>query len=242
MPAVGPAAPGRRTGRRPRRGPHPRDRHVHGRCGLPRSPALALEHRVVRLDLRGHGDSPAPPGPYASPTSPATSSGSSTASASSAPRSVGCPSAAWSACTMAANDAGADRAPRGRMRRRRPGLTRGLARSRTQGPRGGHGRVEDLVVERWGYARSRPEIGRLIRTMLAATPPEGYASCCDAIAAMDLRADLSRIMAPTLLLAGRDDPAAPPSAALEMAASIPDGGSRSSRAQRTSPTWSARPP
>jgi 3-oxoadipate enol-lactonase len=45
--------------------------------------------------------------------------------------------------------------------------------------------------------------------MLAATPDEGYAGCCEAIAAMDLRDGLGSIAAPTLVIAGGDDPATP---------------------------------
>ena len=58
--------------------------------------------------------------------------------------------------------------------------------------------------------------------MLAATSPDGYASCCEAIAGMDLRPALPLVTAPALLLAGSDDPAAPPSVALEMAAAMPN--------------------
>ncbi len=46
--------------------------------------------------------------------------------------------------------------------------------------------------------------------MVAATPAEGYASCCAAIQTMDLRADLPGIAAPVLAIAGADDPATPP--------------------------------
>jgi 3-oxoadipate enol-lactonase len=46
--------------------------------------------------------------------------------------------------------------------------------------------------------------------MVASIPAEGYAGCCEAIAAMDLRADLPGIAVPTLALAGAEDPATPP--------------------------------
>ena len=49
-----------------------------------------------------------------------------------------------------------------------------------------------------------------LRAQLAHTPAEGYAACCEAIAAMDLRPDLNRIKAPTLCIAAREDPATPP--------------------------------
>ncbi|MBF8194686.1 alpha/beta fold hydrolase, partial [Nonomuraea sp. K274] len=42
---------------------------------------------------------------------------------------------------------------------------------------------------------------------LAATDPAGYAACCDALAAYDLRDALAAIKTPTLVIAGRDDPA-----------------------------------
>ncbi|MEU3479882.1 3-oxoadipate enol-lactonase [Streptomyces sp. NPDC033753] len=63
--------------------------------------------------------------------------------------------------------------------------------------------------------------GRLVDDLLAADP-EGYAACCDALAAYDLRDELARITAPTLVLAGRADPATPPAHARELADGIPD--------------------
>jgi len=45
--------------------------------------------------------------------------------------------------------------------------------------------------------------------MLRNTPAEGYAGCCEAIRGADLRDRLEAIRAPTLVIAGADDPAAP---------------------------------
>jgi 3-oxoadipate enol-lactonase len=46
--------------------------------------------------------------------------------------------------------------------------------------------------------------------MFAATPDEGYAACCEAIASMDIREDIGKITAATLVIAGTADPATPP--------------------------------
>jgi 3-oxoadipate enol-lactonase len=58
--------------------------------------------------------------------------------------------------------------------------------------------------------------------MVSSVPAEGYAGCCEAIAAMDLRDDLPRIAAPTLALAGAEDPATPPEHLEYIAKHIPD--------------------
>jgi 3-oxoadipate enol-lactonase/4-carboxymuconolactone decarboxylase len=52
--------------------------------------------------------------------------------------------------------------------------------------------------------------------------PEAYAACCDALAAFDLRDRLAAIRVPTLLIAGRDDPATPPSHLRDIADAVPD--------------------
>jgi 3-oxoadipate enol-lactonase len=46
--------------------------------------------------------------------------------------------------------------------------------------------------------------------MISSIPAEGYAGCCEAIATMDMRSDLQRIAAPTLVIAGAQDPSIPP--------------------------------
>ncbi|WP_127940941.1 4-carboxymuconolactone decarboxylase [Nonomuraea polychroma] len=55
---------------------------------------------------------------------------------------------------------------------------------------------------------------------LATVDPEGYAACCDALSAYDLRDALTAIKAPTLVVAGRDDPATPPAHARQLADGI----------------------
>ena len=69
------------------------------------------------------------------------------------------------------------------------------------------------MLARWftpAFAQANPEVIERIRGVLCSTSPEGYAGCCEALAALDLRAELAQIVAPTLVLAGEDDPATPP--------------------------------
>ncbi|MEU0036936.1 3-oxoadipate enol-lactonase [Streptomyces sp. NPDC006333] len=63
-------------------------------------------------------------------------------------------------------------------------------------------------------------VPRLIEDLRTADP-EAYAACCDALAAFDLRDRLASITAPTLLVAGREDPATPPAHLREIADAVP---------------------
>lgn len=54
-----------------------------------------------------------------------------------------------------------------------------------------------------------------------AADPEAYAACCDALGAFDLRERLAEISVPTLLIAGRQDPATPPAHLREIADAVP---------------------
>ena len=90
--------------------------------------------------------------------------------------------------------------------------------------RDGTAAIADVVVGRWftpGFAARSPAVVDAHRAMLLATSPEGYASCCEAIAGMDLRRDLPAATVPTLVIAGAADPATPPSFAEEIAGGIP---------------------
>jgi 3-oxoadipate enol-lactonase len=89
---------------------------------------------------------------------------------------------------------------------------------------GGIGSVVAEVVDRWftpAFRRATPDQVERAAAMLRATPDEGYAGCCEALAAMDLRAGLPAITAPTLVIAGSDDPATPPTQAEAIVATIP---------------------
>ncbi|MFD8449346.1 bifunctional 3-oxoadipate enol-lactonase/4-carboxymuconolactone decarboxylase PcaDC [Streptomyces coelicoflavus] len=63
-------------------------------------------------------------------------------------------------------------------------------------------------------------VPRLVRDHRDADP-DAYAACCDALAAFDLRARVGEIAAPTLLIAGREDPATPPVHLRELADAVP---------------------
>jgi 3-oxoadipate enol-lactonase len=77
-----------------------------------------------------------------------------------------------------------------------------------------HG-IEPMVepaLDRWlppDVRRERPDLEEHLRAMVASTPPDGYAGCCAAIRDMDLRPRLAAIEAPTLVVAGSDDPSTP---------------------------------
>jgi 3-oxoadipate enol-lactonase len=60
-----------------------------------------------------------------------------------------------------------------------------------------------------GFAERQPGTAKALIDMLRATSAEGYAACCEAIGEFDLRDGLTRISAPTLVIAGEDDPATP---------------------------------
>ena len=69
-----------------------------------------------------------------------------------------------------------------------------------------------LTMERWFTKdfrdRAPPVIARMTEMFLK-TSPEGYVGCIEAIRDMDHRALLAKITAPTLVIAGRHDPATP---------------------------------
>jgi 3-oxoadipate enol-lactonase len=88
----------------------------------------------------------------------------------------------------------------------------------------GVGAIADAVVERWftpAFREGRPEIAEWARRMLLETPDEGYAGCCEAVRDADLSDTLGTISASALVIAGADDPAAPPDQAESIRDSIP---------------------
>jgi 3-oxoadipate enol-lactonase len=68
------------------------------------------------------------------------------------------------------------------------------------------------TMERWfsdEFREREPETVADMTRMLLKTDVEGYSACCDAIREMDHRALLAKIVAPTLVIAGRLDSATP---------------------------------
>jgi 3-oxoadipate enol-lactonase len=184
-----------------------------GEMWQPQIATLGEHFRVVRYDHRGHGGSPVPPGPYQM----ADLGGDvlalldhlGVARAHLAGSSMGGMAAMWVAAHAP------DRVDRLAL----------LCTSALLGPPsmwverasavrdGGMAAIAEATVARWftpGFARQHAGVVGWARRLLTSTPPEGYASCCAAIETMDLTGDLPAITAPTLVIAGADDPATPP--------------------------------
>ncbi len=181
----------------------------------PQVEALGDRFRLLRYDLRGHGSSPAPAGPY----SIADLGGDLLAlldririeRANICGLSIGAMAAMWVAAhtpervqrlVLCCTSARFDDEVRATYRERAA-----LAR------RGGLEPIADAVLSRWftpSFMKTQPQAVERMRRVLIATSREGYAGCCEALAAMDLRSDLRSITAPTLVIAGQDDPATPP--------------------------------
>jgi len=190
----------------------------------PQMPRLFHDFRVVRYDHRGHGRSPVPPGPYH-----LSDLGRDLLNlvdrleldrVSFCGISLGGMVGLW----LAAHEpARLDRlviccaAPR--MLHPEDYAARAV-----QVRRAGMSSVADAVLARWftpTFVSSQPDTVDSIRRLLVSTPAEGYAATCEALAAMDQRGDLQRIVAPTLLMAAEHDQSTPPEQSLEMAKRIP---------------------
>ena len=85
----------------------------------------------------------------------------------------------------------------------------------------GTGAIVDGALQRWLTAEADAKVVEHARAMLLSTPAEGYARCCEALRDADLAPDLSRIAAPTLVLAGAEDPTVTPADAVALAGAIP---------------------
>jgi 3-oxoadipate enol-lactonase len=190
----------------------------------PQVAALRREFRVVTYDHRGHGGSPLPPGPYALDDLAVD-------------------------LLRLLDDLGLETAhlcglSLGGMVAMRlativPGRVERLALLCTSARLGpatawneraamvrarGTAAVADGAVERWftpAWTAAHAAAVAEIHAMLLATPREGYAACCEAIAGMDLVGDLAGIRAPTLVVAAAEDPATPPDHARDIAERIP---------------------
>ncbi|SFU81317.1 3-oxoadipate enol-lactonase [Pseudoduganella namucuonensis] len=89
----------------------------------------------------------------------------------------------------------------------------------------GLGGIADGAASRWfgaGFAeREAPTVARMTDA-LRAQDPAGYAACCEALAAADMRGALHAVPAPTLIIAGSLDPVTTVADAEAMRAEIGD--------------------
>lgn len=70
----------------------------------------------------------------------------------------------------------------------------------------------DGTIERWftaDFREKEPAFVDKVRTMVAATPPQGYAACATAIKELATTPLLEKIAVPTCILVGADDPSTP---------------------------------
>jgi 3-oxoadipate enol-lactonase len=186
---------------------------------------LADSHRVIRYDLRGHGGSPVVPGPYSVADMAGdilhlldergidrfAYAGVSLGGAIGLQVAVTVPERLTHLVVMAS----AARFPDP------PSWKERADRVRAEG-------TEFLVPSRigaWvtpGFAQAHPDETERLLQMLRGTPREGYAACCETIEPFDVRDRLAEITAPTLVIAGADDPATPPDTVWSIADGIPD--------------------
>jgi 3-oxoadipate enol-lactonase len=184
-------------------------------------PVLQRHFRLLRFELRGHGEagarSPAPAGPYSMAelgtdvlglmrdygVTTAAYCGISIGGmiglwlAANAPERISSLVVCCAAITpMPSRQAWLDRAA--------------LVRS------AGMAAISEMTRPRWftaDFIARQPAAVSAVLDMLLGTDPQGYAGCADAIADLDLNPlapALGAIKAPTLVLAGAEDPAAPP--------------------------------
>jgi 3-oxoadipate enol-lactonase len=180
---------------------------------------------VISFDQRGHGGSPVPPGPYAisdlGEDVVALMDQLGIERASYVGLSIGGMAGIW---------LGANAAERlGRLvlictSAYAPPASRWHERVSAVRAAGNTDVIADAVVERWftpAWSAAHPDRVAAHRAMIAGTDPDGYCSCCEAIADMDLRDSLPAVSVPTLVISAVDDLALPPEHQRLIAEGIP---------------------
>jgi 3-oxoadipate enol-lactonase len=189
----------------------------------PQADALAERFRLIRYDTRGHGGSDIPPGPYSIDDVgqdvldlldhlglerahfAGLSLGGMTGMwlGANAPERVDRLVLLCTSAKLGPPEMWADRADTVREQ--------------------GTGAIVETTLTRWfteGY-RERHDVSA-VRAMFESIDDEGYASTCGVIEHMDQLATLANIAAPTLVIAGAQDPATPPEHAERLVAAIPN--------------------
>lgn len=173
---------------------------------------LTERFRVVRIDHRGHGGSPVPPGPYRV----ADLAGDVLATLDA----LGLDRVAWCGLSMGGCVGMylASEAPE-RISRLTLCCTSSYwpdasvwADRISAVEAGGTAAVAEAVVARWftpAFAAAHPDVVADAVRQVAETSDEGYAACCAALRDFDHRGRLGAITARTLVVAGSADPSTP---------------------------------
>lgn len=195
----------------------------------PQVEALEGRYRVVALDLRGHGASDAPAGPYSMDMLADDVAGAVTA--------LGLEKVCFAGLSIGGMIGQA-------MALRHPGLLTGLVLASTtsrlppnasqlwderftQVRKGGMATQVAPTLERWftpACREQRPALMSRVAGMITGTPVAGFMGCGQAILGLDLADRLPGIALPTLVLVGRQDPGTPVAASEAIHGAIP--GSR----------------
>ena len=188
--------------------------------------ALLKQHfTVLRVDIRGHGKSPAPPPPY-------TMAGLAE-DVHALFGNLGISETAWLGVSLG-----------GMMGLtyaiHHPGvITRLVLGDTTSGyPEAAHAGWRERIgfvrergtaavvqgtLSRWftpGFAEREPKVAEHFAGIISATPPDGFIGCCEAIIGYNVAADLGKVRCPTLVMVGEEDQATPPAMAQALAAGI----------------------
>jgi 3-oxoadipate enol-lactonase len=190
----------------------------------PQMRALTQVFRVIRYDRRGHGKSSVPPGPYSIERFGRD--------ALAILDDLNIPKAHWCGISMGGMVGqwlGANAPERiGKLvladtTCHYPDPANWIDRIKAVRD-GGLAAVADTVIAGWlteDFRIREPQIAATMRSMLVATPVEGYIACCEALSRLDLRADLPKIKSPTLVIAGRFDKSTPIAAGEMIRSNIP---------------------
>jgi 3-oxoadipate enol-lactonase len=185
---------------------------------------LSGRFRVVRYDLRGHGGSSAPPGPYTmeqlADDVPALLDALGIAKAHLAGTSLGGMLAQQVGIRHGdrllsltlANTAAQQGMPQAWQDR--------IAVARQQGVAA----LAEPTLQRWftpAFLQQQPQEVARIRAIVEGTSVEGYAGCAAAVRDLSQLALLSKIRVPTLVIVGADDKATPPEQGQQIAEAIP---------------------
>ncbi|WP_017572964.1 alpha/beta fold hydrolase [Nocardiopsis halotolerans] len=190
----------------------------------PQLSELTRDHRVLRVNHRGHGSSPAPEGPYTVEELALDLLGLLESEGLTRVSAVGAGLGGALLVWIAANSprtlerlallAPAPRTPRTHRW--------DLLASRVRG--GGLEAVAAEVVRPWftpDMGEEHPEVVARLTEEFGGLDPDGFASVCDALARMDQRHLVASVRVPTLVASAAHDPLLPPGHGCRLADGIP---------------------